>query len=212
MNQYDLHVHTNASPCSRATPKEVVDAAMDANLDGIAITNHDTLEGYETVARLSPPSLTVVPGVEVTTTQGHLLALGVNTVPMRGPPLDVIDDIHDQGGVAVLSHPFDRFRQYYSEDLEEIARTVDGVETTNSRCVLRRFNKRAQSYAEGHDLGETGGSDAHFGIELGRAYTLCDGPLLNAIRTGTTQPGGRGGYLSGHVATKLNDALSMINR
>lgn len=211
MNKYDLQVHTNASPCSRATPKEVVDAAVDAELDGIAITNHDTLDGYEAVANLSPPSLTVLPGVEVTTTQGHLLALGVSTVPSKGDPLDVIDDIHDQGGVAVLSHPFDRLRQYYSRKLEEIAQTVDGVETTNSRCILPRFNERARSYAVAHDLGETGGSDAHFGMELGRAYTLCDGPLLESIRTGTTLPGGRGGYLSGHIATKINDALRMIN-
>jgi hypothetical protein len=48
-------------------------------------------------------------------------------------------------------------------------------------------------------------------MEVGRAYTTCDGSVLEAIRAGTTEVGGRDGYLSGHVATKLNDALSLLN-
>ncbi|AZH26465.1 PHP domain-containing protein [Haloplanus aerogenes] len=212
MSRFDLQVHTDASPCSRATPSGIVDAAVAAGLDGIAITDHDTLDGYAAVARLAPDSLTVVPGVEVTTSQGHLLALGVDEVPPKADPLTVVDHVHEQGGVAVLSHPFDRLREYYAEDLDRIAAAVDGVEVTNSRCVFSRYNRAARSFAAEHDLAITGGSDAHFPMEIGRAYTECGGPVLDAILAGTTETGGRGGYLSGHVATKLNDALALLQR
>mgnify|MGYP002762159292 FL=1 len=211
MNRYDLQVHTDASPCSRASPADVVDTAVNAGLDGIAITNHDTLAGYDEVAALAPADLTVIPGVEVTTTQGHLLALYVNAEPPQTNPITVIEHIHEQDGVAVLSHPFDRFRDYYDTNLEAIASRVDGVEVQNSRCLLPRFNRRAREYATQHDLAVTGGSDAHFPMEVGRSTTVCDSPLREAIESTATQTAGRGGYLSGHTATKLNDALRMVN-
>lgn len=211
MRRYDLQVHTDASPCSRAAPRNVVEAALDAGLDGIAITNHDTLEGYAAVDELAPPELTVIPGVEVTTSQGHLLALDVHDVPPRGDPLAVIDQVHEQGGLAILSHPFDRLREYYTDDLDEIAARVDGVEGRNSRCVFPRYNRRARGFAETHGLAITGGSDAHFPMEVGRVRTVCDRPVLDAIRANDTDTEGRGGYLSGHVATKLNDLFALAN-
>jgi hypothetical protein len=211
VKRYDLQVHTDASPCSRASPGDVVDAAVSAGLDGIAITNHDTLIGYDEVADLAPADLTVIPGVEVTTTQGHLLALYVHDVPPQADPVTVIEQIHKQDGIAILSHPFDQFREYYSTDLETIASHVDAVETQNSRCLLPRFNGRASKFATQHGLAITGGSDAHFSMEVGRSTTVCDLPLREAIETKSTQTAGRGGYLSGHTATKLNDALKMVN-
>jgi len=210
MNRYDLQVHTEASPCSRAAPEDVVTAAVDAGLDGIAVTDHDTLDGYPAVSEAAPEELAVLPGVEVTTDQGHLLALGVDRVPPRADPVTVAEDVHEQGGVAVLSHPFDRLREHYDEGLEAIATAVDGVEVTNSRCVLRRYNRRARAFASEHGLAVTGGSDAHFPMEVGRAYTVCEGSAVPAVRGGTTRAEGRGGYLSGHVATKINDALAAI--
>jgi len=211
VKQYDLQVHTDASPCSRAAPADVVDAAAEAGLDGIAITNHDTLAGYGEVADCAPPDLTVIPGVEVTTTQGHLLALFVKEEPPQSDPLNVIEHIHNQNGLAILSHPFDRFREYYETGLDTIASQVDAVEAQNSRCLFPRFNRRAREFANQHDLAITGGSDAHFPMEVGRSITICDEPLPEAIQSRSTQTAGRGGYLSGHTATKLNDLLRMVN-
>ena len=211
MKQYDLQVHTDASPCSRATPTEIVEGAIDADLDGIAITNHDTLNGYDEVADRAPSSLTVIPGVEVTTTQGHLLALFVEQEPPQADPLTVIEHVHEQNGLAILSHPFDRLREYYETDLEAIASQVDGIEAQNSRCLFPRFNRRAREFADRHNLAITGGSDAHFPMEVGRSTTVCEQPLREAIQSRSTQTAGRGGYLSGHTTTKLNDLLRMVN-
>ena len=207
IRRYDLQVHTEASPCSGASPAEIAHAASEAGLDGIAITNHDTTEGVEAVRHAVSglgSELDVIAGVEVTTTQGHLLALDVRETPPQADPLTVIEDVHEQGGVAVLSHPFDRLRQVYDRDLAGIADAVDGVETRNSRCVRPRYNAESERFAARHGLAETGGSDAHFPMEVGRAVTECRGDLLNAIRAGETRALGRGRYLSGHVATKVH--------
>lgn len=209
MKFYDLQVHTNASPCSRADPGDIVSASIAAGLDGIAITNHDTLDGYSEVAKLAPDELEIIPGAEVTTSQGHLLALGIERVPSHNDPLAVIDSVHEQGGVAILSHPFDRFRENFRNQPAVLAESVDGVETINSRCVLSWFNKQAQDYATQHDIAVTGGSDAHFPVEVGRARTGCTGAILESIRSGETIVEGSGGYISGHIATKLSDFASV---
>ncbi|PSP73981.1 histidinol-phosphatase [Halobacteriales archaeon QS_3_64_16] len=211
--RYDLQVHTDASPCSAATPAQVARAASEANLDGIAITNHDTTEGIREVRRAASglsEGIDVISGVEVTTTQGHLLALNVAKPPPQADPLTVIENIHEQGGLAVLSHPFDRFRQVYDRDLEAIAAAIDGIETRNSRCVRPRYNRAAEAFAARHGLAETGGSDGHFPREVGRAATECRGDVLDSIRAGETRVVGRGGYLSGHVATKVHQVRGLL--
>lgn len=202
--RYDLQVHTDASPCSATPPEKVVNAAERANLDGIVVTDHDTLANVDRVRECAPDELDVVSGVEVTTTQGHLLAIDVTEAPPRTDPLSVVDAVHDGGGLAVLSHPFDALRQVYDTNLAALAAAVDGVEVTNSRCVRESFNHQARAFAAHHGLAMTGGSDAHFPMEVGRASTVFEGSLREAIQNGTSTPRGRGRYLSGHVATKLH--------
>lgn len=212
--RYDLQVHTDASPCSSTSPERVAAAAAGAGLDGIAVTDHDTLANVGAVRDAAPTDLDVISAVEVTTTEGHLLALDVTTAPPRTDPLGVIEHVHEQGGVVVLSHPFDTLREHYETDLEALAGAVNGVEAVNSRCVRRRFNRRAAAFASAHDLPATGGSDAHFPMEVGRAYTRVegDGSLADAVREGRVRPGGRGRYLSGHVATKLHQVRTLSGR
>ncbi len=210
--RYDLQVHTNVSPCSATPPEKVVEAAEHANLDGIVVTDHDTLANVERVRECASSRLDVVSGVEVTTTQGHLLAIDVTEVPPQTDPLSVVDAVHDLGGIAVLSHPFDALRQVYDTELAELAAAVDGVEVVNSRCVRESFNDHARAFADHHGLAMTGGSDAHFPMEVGRASTEFEGSLREAIREGTTTPRGRGRYLSGHVATKVHQGRRTIER
>jgi predicted metal-dependent phosphoesterase TrpH len=208
--RYDLQVHTDASPCSGASPTAVVDAAASIGLDGVAITDHDTLAGVDAARAAAPDGFTVVPGLEVTTTAGHVLALDVEMPPEPGDPLSVVEAIHDQDGVAVLAHPFDRLREHFAGDLAALAGVVDAVEAVNSRCLRRAYVRRARSFAAANDLPATGGSDAHFPMEVGRAYTVCAGDPAEAIRRGATRPGGRAQYLSGHAATKLHEVSARL--
>lgn len=207
---YDLQVHTDASPCSAMTPERLVDAALEAGLDGVAVTDHDTAEGARRVEEAAPPSLDVIPAVEVSTTQGHLLAFGVREPPPPGDPLDVVDEVHARGGLAVLSHPFDPLREHYSEELDALAEAVDGVEVANSRCLRETYNRRARAFARRHDLAVTGGSDAHFPHEVGRAATLAPDDLVSDLSEGRTRVRGGGRHVSGHVRTKVHEITSLV--
>jgi ABC-type cobalamin/Fe3+-siderophores transport system ATPase subunit len=78
----DLHVHTSASKCFHgdATPSQIVDAAIAAGLDAIAITDHNTAEGIEDVkAATKGKPLVVFPGVEISCAGGkkcvHVIAI-----------------------------------------------------------------------------------------------------------------------------------------
>lgn len=205
--RYDLQVHTDASPCSRASPQGIVTAAVDAGLNGVVITDHDTMANVQETQRIAPPTLDVIPGVEVSTKHGDLLAIDVDELPTGSDIPSVIDDIHAHGGFAVPAHPFDTLRANWGTQLPELVDAIDAVETTNSRCVRQAFNTRAAEFAERFRIPATGGSDAHFPFEVGRAYTRTDRPLREALDRGETTAVGRGRYLSGHVATKLASHL-----
>ena len=52
-----------------------------------------------------------IPGVEVSTAHGHLLAIGVERMPPRRVSYaETITWIHDHGGIAIVPHPFQRSR------------------------------------------------------------------------------------------------------
>ena len=206
----DLHVHTTASPCSNAKPQEVIDKAIAAGLSGVAITDHDTMENVSPAREYAPAGFDVIPGVEVTTTAGHLLALGVDSCPPQTDPLTVIEYIHQHGGVAILAHPFDPLREHFGNNLDAIAEAADAVETRNSRCIRAAYNRRAESFALAHNLPQTGGSDAHFPHEIGRAITVAEQSVYKAIETAQVRPKGGGRYASGHVFTKLHQLQSTV--
>lgn len=60
----DLHVHSTASD-GTLPPSEVVTAAAQAGLDVVALTDHDTLAGWDEAFAGCPAGLTVVPGLEL---------------------------------------------------------------------------------------------------------------------------------------------------
>ena len=130
----DLHVHTPASldmdeKWNTATAADVVRIAIEKGLDMIGITDHNTAAWCDLVRQAAVgTSLTVFPGVEISTPQGHLLALFDSTVPTSyiedllvtvGIPrdqfgsleaatedgiVDVSAAIGKAGGVAIAAH------------------------------------------------------------------------------------------------------------
>lgn len=210
MKNYDLQVHTEASPCSNAPPEAIVRAAADAGLDGIAITDHDTMENIVQARNAAPPELKIIPGVEITTSEGHLLAYNIDEIPDVSTPIEVADAIHAQGGISALSHPFDTLREHYAPR-QELFEAVNAIEVINSRCLFPCFNKQARKIAESAGLAMIAGSDAHFPMEVGRARTRCRVQCLDAIKDHETTVEGRGGYISGHIATKILQARRRLH-
>ncbi|MCR3883681.1 PHP domain-containing protein [Methanotrichaceae archaeon M04Ac] len=185
----DLHVHSSFSD-GRDGVEEILKAALEGGLDGIAITDHDTLEGYfeaERIVREEGLDLLVIPGVEVSTSEGHLLALGVRKLPPSGRSADeTIEFIRVRGGIAIVSHPYHLFRHsmYRIPD-------CDAVEVYNSKYVFGIANFWAKRMAERRGLPMVAGSDAHMARTVGLGVTVVDveegsdlGDVLESIRGG----------------------------
>jgi len=167
----DLHVHSHHSPDSSLTIEAVVTTLAERGLNGFALTDHNTVDGHEELAQWQAklPALRLVPGVEVSTREGHLLAYGVREVPpLHRPVGETIGWVRDHGGVPVLSHPF-RLSHGVGRSVAEHA-PVSAIETLNGHNSPRA-NRKAAAVVVHRRLGATGGSDVHELSDLGRAYT-----------------------------------------
>jgi predicted metal-dependent phosphoesterase TrpH len=194
----DPHVHTGASHDAEGTVHEVLAYAHNRGVDAVAITDHDTTVGARRALEVQHQyDVTVVPGVEVTTADGHLLGLGVRDRPGVGDSLaDTVAWLRERGGVAVVPHPFQVSRHGVRKaDLED----CDGLEVFNAWAMTGVQNRRADAYATRHRYPKLGGSDAHEPAAVGRAYSkvrvesdppAVDG-ILDAIRAGRTRAVGR---------------------
>ncbi|WP_436931817.1 CehA/McbA family metallohydrolase [Halosimplex halobium] len=194
----DAHVHTDASYDCSTTPERVVDAALAAGLDAVAITDHDAVGGARrAVAAAAGTDLLVVPGVEVSTAEGHLLALGVDRAPAPDRPFaETATAVREAGGVAVVPHPFQVSRHGVRRSVLADCE-VDGVETRNAVAVTGYGNRRARQFAAAEGYPTVGGSDAHRPGLVGRAFTSVTLPagvdwatmtvadVLAGIRAGT---------------------------
>jgi predicted metal-dependent phosphoesterase TrpH len=196
----ELHAHSSLSYDGRDTVDALLCEAAAAGLDGLAVTDHDEIEASLEAAERAPGyGLIGVPGMEVTSAAGHVLALGVaELVPENLPFDETIDRIHDAGGVAVIPHPFQKSRSGVAANVPAVSLArADAIEVYNSRLLTGRGNRRARAFAEKHDLPVTAGSDAHIAEMVGRAVTEVDATepaveaILEAIREGRTAIGGR---------------------
>jgi len=192
----DLHVHSLHSPDSRLTLDEIAGRLSYAGLRGFAVTDHNSVAGHRELPALRAryPGYLIVPGIEVSTREGHLLVYGIADVPPpRRPIEETLRWANEHGGVAVLSHPF-RLSHGVGRRVDESA-AVPALETVNGHSSAI-VNAKAELVAARRHLGSTGGSDVHEITDLGRAFTEVPAEtesveeLLEAIRRGRTSGGG----------------------
>ena len=175
MLKLEFHCHTNASKDSLTRPEDLVKAARKKGLDRLVITDHNSIAGAVAAQRLDPEL--VIVGEEIMTTRGEILAAYVTEeVPAGLSPLETIRRLREQGAFISVSHPFDAWRKggWQEADLLEIIPHVDAIEIFNSRCMDPRFNQRAMTFAEKHNLPGTVGSDAHAIFEVGKSVVWLD--------------------------------------
>jgi len=192
----DLHVHSRYSPDSQVPVEAYVGRLGVVGLDGLALTDHNTVGGHAELRALAQrhPDILLVPGVEVSTIEGHLLVYGVSEAPPpRREMAETVSWVQAHGGEAVPAHPF-RWTHGVGGRAARSA-PVPALETMNGHNS-RRANLRASRLATLRKLGATGGGDAHVVPDLGRAFTeVPDGTasvddLLEAIRRGRSLAGG----------------------
>lgn len=195
--RFDLHIHSTYSRDSGSPIDSILAHAVDIGLDGIAICDHDTVKGgiagEQRAKELNLP-LIVIPGVEITTTKGHIIALGVREdIPAKKTPEETIARIRKLGGVVVVPHPFKRL----SHGIGDFSGLdVDAVEIFNSRFITKEANRKAERVAREMGIPAVSGSDAHAVLMIGYAVTeIAAEPnlpaVLDAIRDGKTRVHGK---------------------
>ncbi len=161
----DFHVHTYHSYDSINKPVDIIKKARKRGLDAIVVVDHETIKGGQETARLDSGEILIIPSVEINTDIGDIVGLWVHEEIETREYHEVIEAIHNQGGIATLPHP------YHKHNLpDDICEYVDLVEINNARAMADR-NKLAHELAERHNMPTCSGSDAHFGWEIGNAYT-----------------------------------------
>lgn len=173
----DLHIHSKYSEDGSGEISELLDFAIEKDLDAIAITDHDTLEGNKEAQQLSEDrDIFIIPGQEVTTKDGHLLVLGINEEiePHQGLR-ETLDLIEEEGGFTIAPHPFHRYRHGIGGGLKRNYEKIDAIEVFNSRYITGIANKRAKWFSKNKDIPMVAGSDAHIPEVIGYGTTIVYG-------------------------------------
>ncbi|SDJ98552.1 PHP-associated domain-containing protein [Natronorubrum texcoconense] len=197
----DLHAHTRFFHGRRRLGdrfdpvgvRALARAGRRRGLDGVATTNHDYYTPF------SSDDVTLIPGIEVSTTHGHVLVVGpdppTETVPLEYTPTEVVELAHERGCAAIVAHPY-RGSDVTNDRFADVP--FDAVEINGKHPRTRPL---VEAVAATRELPVVAGSDAHFPFEVGRAYTLVDADALTpesvveAIRDGRVEPRVAGGVV-----------------
>lgn len=197
LGKADLHIHSNFSD-GRPGITEILDYVEDkTDLNVIAITDHDTLEGAllaKDIVDSGRYRFEVIVGEEITTKSGHILGLYLTEkVEPHQSVTKTLKDIKAQGGLAVASHPFQhtRFKDDAQATMDGIGAKeliknkllLDGVEVVNATPTLTQENLSASILNRTVlFLAETGSSDAHILEAIGKGYTTFEGKTAKEFR------------------------------
>ena len=201
----DLHVHTHYSYDSLITPEELVFYAKKHGLDSVAVTDHDRIDSALKIAKET--DFPIIPGMEISSLNGHILGLNVEElVPKRLSADETVDKIHEAGGIAVACHPITFFKESLGNKTNS---KFDAVEVINASAFPFNYSvKNSRKMASRLGIAQVAGSDAHYGPEIGCAYTLVDAELevdeiIKAISKGLCQPFGRAIPLTARLKREL---------
>lgn len=191
MGKADIHTHSTHSDGTSTVAAVLEWAANFTGLDAVAITDHDTLDGTnEALDLASRFGIQVIPGCEITTRDGHLLALYIQqTIPRGLSMLESVLRVAEQGGLCMPAHPFDFIAHGTSrKTILQILRDPDarqamvGLEAINTAIPNQWSNIKAQRLANELGLASTGGSDSHVFWTVGSGYTVYDGYSAEDLR------------------------------
>ena len=163
---FDFHIHSKFSYDSLLSPKRIVRIAERRGLDGIAITDHNTIKGALEASKFNS-TIYVIIGSEIKTEIGDIIGLFLNEEITSKRFDEVVDEIKSQDGIVVLPHPYKKNRDIPNELLKK----VDLIETLNGR-LSPELNYKARTLAKNRGMPIIGGSDAHISKSIGSVRTI----------------------------------------
>ena len=176
----DFHTHSHYSDDCIFSPETIIRSALKKGLDGIAITDHNTIAGWPSaISAAKKLGAVLILGEEIKIKKngrtigevlGYFLTKRIN--PKGKSVEQVIEEIKNQGGLAVIAHPFNWVRPF--KDLEKYKNLADAVESFNSRTQSRKTNRKNLEFSRKNNLAMTAGSDCHSPFEAGLAYVEAD--------------------------------------
>lgn len=202
--KYDLHIHSKYSSDGVLEPEKIIKIAIKKGLDGIAITDHNTIKGGLKTKKYETEDFKVIVGSEIMTERGEITGLFLSEEIKSKDAQGVISEIKDQNGIIVIPHPFDELRHSAFHPAEEDVKILDCIEGFNSRCVFQKYNEKAVEFGIKHNLSITGGSDAHFSNEIGNARIITETEdIREAIMKNDVKVFGKRSSLINHIGTKM---------
>lgn len=176
----DFHTHSHYSDDCIFSPETIIKSALKKGLDGIAITDHNTIAGWPAaITAAKKLGAVLILGEEIKIKKngrtvgevlGYFLTQKIN--PKGKSVEQIIEEIRKQGGLAIIAHPFNWVRPF--KELEKYKNLADGVESFNSRTQSKKINKKNLEFSQRNNLPMTAGSDCHSPFEAGLAYVEAD--------------------------------------
>ncbi len=204
---FDLHIHSKYSYDSYLRPPEIIKIAKKRGLDGVAVTDHNTIKGgVETSRTYNRDDFVVIIGSEIKTEYGDIIGLFLNEEVKSRIFIEVVEEIMNQDGLVVLAHPFRKRIKFPIK----LLKYIDLIEVFNARSP-KDLNVAAKELASNFKKPMTAGSDAHFGFEIGRGITIMDNEIKETFKKeGVNIVGKESNYYFMHGLSVIMEKLKIL--
>ena len=158
------------------TVQDQLQRSLSEKLDVLFVTNHNTLDGFDQITEYKNnhekfSKLKIYPAIEITTDkEAHVLVYGLNEEIKSNQTIDdILDAAKAQDAVTIAPHPFSLIDALRDDSLK-----CDLFEVFNSSNIDIYSNKKAEIFAQEHNLLTIAGSDSHVASTIGRCTNLID--------------------------------------
>lgn len=196
----DPHIHSCYSSDCLTKIEDIIKKSTRLGLNIIGISDHNTIEGSKKAIDLTKNNedLLVIPSIEISTIDGHMLGFGVEEeIPKGLTPEETIEKIHEANGLAIVPHPYCFYRHGLLSKLGHAKIDIDAIEEKNARFLIGYSNNKAKKLTKKLKLPGLGSSDAHYVDFIGDCYSEIDcqmniDSVLKAIKKGKVKAKGNG--------------------
>ena len=179
MLKLDLHIHSQYSEDAFGTPKEIIKHLKKRGINGMCITDHNSVKGSLQALKICPKDFVVIPGLEISTLDGHVLGLNLkeNISPKKSLEI-TIEKIIEMNGIPIIPHVYRNMSGIKNNKLKSIKNSIKTIEVFNS-CSQPKTNFKMAKIAKKYNFGGTGGSDTHDPKYAGLGYTIVNTNDIN---------------------------------